>query len=246
MEVPMKVVLLALILTAAAAQEPPTDLARRVAERETASEAERAQYTYRQLVVIEEIGRGGLKAGEYRETRDVIFSPSGERSEALERAPWNSLQRLRLTEEDFRDIREIQPLLLTRDRLWQHETRYKGTEEIEGTVCWVLEVTPRQYLEGMRYFRGLLWVHPEDFSIVRSAGRAEPQLIGSKSENLFPHFTTTRRKMDSGFWFPETTYSDDTLHFRSGPLRQRMRIEYSNYKRFTADTTIVFEEGTKP
>src|SRR5512142_2079190 len=103
--------ILALILASRflLASEPPADLARRVSDRETSTERERAHYTYRQTVLVQDY------AGEYREVRDIVFSPSGERSEVVVARPRNTLVRLRMTDEDFRDLREVQPMLLTGD-----------------------------------------------------------------------------------------------------------------------------------
>ncbi len=70
-----------------------------------------------------------------------------------------------------------------------------------------------------------------------------PDIINSKTENLFPRFTTIRRRIDNEHWFPVYTYADDTLPFRSGPLRMRMKIEYSSYKRFEAKSTIEFKQA---
>jgi hypothetical protein len=47
--------------------------------------------------------------------------------------------------------------------------------------------------------------------------------------------------MNHGDWFPQATFADDTLPFRSGPLRLRMKVTFSNYQRFGADTNIRFE-----
>ena len=43
-----------------------------------------------------------------------------------------------------------------------------------------------------------------------------------REENLFPRFTTIRKPIDGKHWFPTLTYADDTLEFRSGPLRERL------------------------
>jgi hypothetical protein len=61
--------------------------------------------------------------------------------------------------------------------------------------------------------------------VVKSQRLAVSQERGGKHENLFPHFTTTRRKVD-GHWFPSLTLGDDTLLFRSGPLRERLRLRF--------------------
>lgn len=221
--------------------DPPPGLARKVAERETASETERARHLYQQNLRIEEIGARGIKSGEYRETREVIFSVGGERSEKVTGKPVSTLSRLILTEEDFRDLREIQPLLLTKERLWLYTTSFRGEETVQGTPCWVLEVKPRQILDGQRLFQGLLWAAQSDFSVVQSEGQAVPEILGTKKENLFPRFRTVRQRMPDGYWFPMLTVADDTLPFRNGPLRMRMRVEYVNYRKFGADTVIRFD-----
>ncbi len=222
--------------------DPPPGLARRAADRETASEAVRAQYLYQQKVLIEEIASKGGKAGEFRETREVMFSDKGERFEKVTGKALSTLVRLILTEEDFRDLREIQPLLLTRERLWLYSTVFRGEETAQGTLCWVLEVKPRQILDGQRLFQGLLWIAQSDYSVVQSEGQAVPEILGTKKENLFPRFRTVRRRLPDGYWFPVLTVADDTLPFRNGPLRLRMRVEYANYQKFGSGSVIRFEE----
>jgi hypothetical protein len=124
------------------AQEPPANLARLAAHRETETEAERNQYMYRQTVTIEELDEHGSMRGDYHEVRDVIFSPTRERTEETIGKPRNGLKNLILTDEDFRDIRDIQPLVLTDDRLWYYETKFKGEENVDDVDCWVLQVRP--------------------------------------------------------------------------------------------------------
>lgn len=231
----------AFILTSAplVAADPPPDLARRIAERELAAQQARAQYTYRQQVVIEE---GGPRGGQYRETRDIIFSPTGDRTEQLVRAPSNTLKRLILTPEDFADIRDIQPLLITPELLPRYIVRFKGDEDVDGRDCWVLELTPRQLFHGFRMFDGLIWAEKESLSIVRTYGRAVPELRTRTNENLFPRFTTLREPIDGGHWFPALTVADDLLDFRTGPIRMKLNIRYTQYKRFGAESTITFED----
>ena len=224
----------------AAAQEPPPDLARRVAHQESATQAARNQYTYRQSVVFAELDGHGAATGEYREVRDVIFSPEHERTEQLVGRPTVTLKRLIMTDEDFQDIRNIQPFVMTEDQLWNYENKFRGDEKTDNVDCWVLQVRPRQILQGQRLFDGMLWVDKKDYSIVRLEGQAVPQIHSMKSENLFPRFTTIRQLIDGQHRFPVFTYADDTLPFRNGLQRVRMTIRYSNYKRFAAESVIKF------
>ncbi len=217
------------------AQEMPPGLMKRVIERETENEAARNQYMYRQTVVVEDF------VGQFREVREVIFSPKGERSEEVIGKPVNTLKRLTLTEEDTRDVREIQPMLVTRENAFLYETKFRGEEELRGAPCWLIQIRPRQILSGQRLFDGMLWVAQADNSIIQTSGQAVPQIITKKSENLFPHFTTVREKFDDKYWFPVNTSGDDVLQFRTGPQRIRLTIRYANYKRFGADTRIEYK-----
>ena len=223
------------------AQEPPPGLARKVAHRESETRAERNQYAYRQTVRLQELDSGGAMSGEYREVRDVIFSPTHERTEEIVGTPLLTLKHLILTEEDFQDIREIQPFVLTDDMLFIYETTFRGDEPVDGTDCWVLQVRPRQILDKQRLFDGMLWVKKDDYSVVKSAGQAVPQIRTTKQENLFPRFTTIRHPIN-GFWFPTLTSADDTLYFRTQPQRERLTIHYSEYKKFGVDSSVTFEK----
>ena len=228
-------------LACAAAQEPPPDLARRVAHCESETRAARNDYTYRQTVAFAELDSRGAVGGEYREVRDVTFSPAHERTDQVVGKPMKTLKRLEMTEEDFQDMRNIQPFVMTEDELWNYETKFRGDEKMDGVDCWVLQVRPRQILQGQRLFDGLLWVDKKDYSIVRLEGQAVPQIHSMKSENLFPRFTTIRQVIDGQHRFPVYTYADDTLPFRNGLQRVRMTIRYSEYKRFGADSVIKYD-----
>lgn len=223
------------------AADPPPNLLKLLLERETETSAIRGNYAYQQRVRIEELDPNGRKRGEYRESREVIFTPAGERIERMTGKPLQTLDRLRLTEEDFRDIRDVQPFLFTRDQLFLYQTRFKGEESLDGIACWVMQIEPRQILEGQRLFEGYIWVAQTDYSVIQMEGRAVPQMLG-KNENLFPRFRTTRKQVDGKHWFPYRTVGDEVLHFRSGDIRQRMEIEYSAYKRFAAESTIQFQK----
>ncbi|MBZ5592253.1 MAG: outer membrane lipoprotein-sorting protein [Acidobacteriia bacterium] len=225
------------------AEEPPADLVRRVAHAETETQRTRDHYTYRQSVTLEELSDRGSRVGEYREVRDVIFSPAEERTEEIIGQPLVALKNLKMTDEDFADMRNIQPFVLVEDLLAIYETKFRGEETMDDVDCYVLQVRPRQILSGQRLFDGLLWVKKDDFAIVRSEGQAVPQVRSMKQENLFPRFTTVRRPVDGKHWFPVYTHADDTLAFRTGPQRIRLMIRYSEYKRFGSESTITFGKG---
>jgi len=220
--------------------EPPPDLVRRVAEREALAQEARGNYLYRQSVTMEEFNDRGSVSGLYRETREVIFTPAGERVEQFVGQPESRLMRLILTAEDFHDIRYIQPFLLTPDLLPRYFVRFRGDETVDGMDCWVLDIQPRQVLQGMRLFEGLAWIDKKSLSIVRTYGQAVPPIYAGGRENLFPRFTTIRDRID-GFYFPVLTYANDTLPFKTGPLKMKLTIRYSGYRKFGAESKITFD-----
>ncbi len=230
----------------ARAAEPPTGLLRKIAQRETANAQAMDNYTYRQSVTIQEFNDHGGVTGQYHEARDVTFSPNHVRYEHVVDAPRNTLTRIRLTPVDFADIRNIEPFLLTADKLSLYEGQYKGEQAMNGVPCFVEHISPKQILSGQRFFDGLLWVRESDFSVVQSEGQAVPQIETLREQNLTPHFTTIRKLVDGQWFFPEQTYADDTLYFRDWPQRIRIEIRYMNYKRFGAESTVTYGAGQAP
>jgi hypothetical protein len=226
--------------------EPPAGLLKKIAARETDNARARENYTYRQSVTIQEFDDRGTVTGEYREVRDVTFSPNRVRYEQVIERPRSTLTRIKLTPEDFADIRNIQPFFMTADQVSMYEGKYKGEEMIDGVNCFVEYVRPRQILSTQRFFEGTLWVRESDLAVIRSEGQAVPQIETLKQQNLFPHFTTIRREVDGKWLFPEESYADDTLYFRDWPQRIRIVIRYLNYKRFGAESTITFGGETQP
>src|ERR1044072_8065545 len=125
---------IALILTSvfpAFAQDAPENLAKLVGRGESETEAERNEYMYRQTIALEELGDHGAMRRRYREVRDIIFSPKKERPERLVGKPDRSLKSLILPPEDFPDIRDIQPLVLTEELLPNYETKFRGERSEE-------------------------------------------------------------------------------------------------------------------
>lgn len=225
-----------------AAETPPTDLIRKIAHREDETVQERGNYAYRQFVLLQELNDRGGEVGRYSETRDVVFSPEHERSEKLISLPLQNLKNLKLTDEDFRDLREIQPFVLREESVRNYDVKFRGEENMEGQDCWVLQIRPKQILQDQRFFEGMLWATKKDFSIVRTEGQAVPQIYSLHQENLFPRFTTIRKPVNGNFWLPWVTYGDDTLPFHSGPLRIKLRIRYTNYQKFGSSTVITFDD----
>lgn len=224
--------------------DPPPGLLKKIANRETENARARENYTYRQSVTVQEFNDHGLVTGEYHEVRDITFSPNFVRYEQVVDRARNTLTRIKLTPEDFADIRNIDPYLLTSDEVRFYEAQYKGEETVDGVRCFAEYIRPRQILSGQRFFEGMLWIRESDLTVIRSEGQAVPQIDTLREQNLFPHFTTIRELVDGQWEFPKETYADDTLFFRAWPQRIRIIIRYMDYKKFGAESTLTF--GNQP
>ncbi len=86
--------------------------------------------------------------------------------------------------------------------------------------------------KNQRYFQGRVWVDDKDFEIVKTDGKAVPDIKKKGQENVFPRFETFRENVEGNYWFPTYTRSNDVLHFSSGDIPIRMTVRYENYKRF--------------
>jgi hypothetical protein len=225
---------------------PPPQLLKKIAQREAENGNARQNYIYRQSVTIQEFNGSGIVTGQYHEVSDITFSANHVRNEQVVEQPKNTLTRIKLTPEDYSDLRNVQPFLLTPDQVYLYEGQFKGEETMDGFPCFVEYIRPRQILSGQRFFEGTLWVRQSDFSVVRSEGQAVPQIETLTEQNLFPHFTTIRREIDGKWFFPVQTYADDTLYFRQEPQRIRIEIRYENYRRFGAESTITYGSGNQP
>ncbi|HEX9595656.1 MAG TPA: hypothetical protein VF982_02160, partial [Anaerolineales bacterium] len=208
--------------------EPPSipveEIIRQFAAREAEFRKARENYTYTQTVLVQASDPGGGgRVEEYRLTSDILFTDAGKRFEKVTYAPPPTLQMISLTREDSEDLANIQPFVLTTEDLPQYNLQYVGRQQVDEISTYVFDVEPRRIEKGRRYFQGRIWVDDEDLQIVKTFGKAVPDLNhGKTGENLFPRFTTYRENIGGDYWFPTYTRADDLLNFSTGSVRIRM------------------------
>ena len=220
-------------LSTAPPKIPAEQIIQKFAEREAEFRKERDNYTYTQTFVIQTIDDySGQPDGEYRMTSDILFTPEGKRYEHVTDAPAPSLQRITMSQQDFDDLEHVQPFVLTSEELPKYDVKYVGQQQLDDLNTYVFDVGPKTIEKNQRYFQGRIWVEQKDLSIVKTDGKAVPDIKKHGQENVFPRFVTYRENIEGHFWFPTYTHSDDTLHFSNGDVRIRMTVRYENYKRF--------------
>jgi hypothetical protein len=213
---------------------PIPELIQKFATREDALREARGNYTYTQKVLVKDYGPGGEEGGQFQQTSDIVFTPEGKRYEKVTFAPQGSLEFIMMTEEDFKDIEDIQPFVLTTEELPKYNVTYIKHEPVDELNCYVFDVSPKQVEKNKSYFEGRIWVEDRGFNIVKSYGRAMHGIKAKKGGDgqLFPRFETLRENITADLWFPTYTHADDILHFKTGDIRIVETIRYSNYKYF--------------
>ena len=205
------------------------EIIRQFAQHESDFKVARANYTYSQEVLVEDVAPN---PGEYRFDSDIVFTPQGRRYEKPTYTPVPSLHDFQLSPEDMKDLENIQPFVLTVEDLPKYDIVFAGSEKLDELNTYKFCVGPKRIEKSQRYFQGTIWVDGRDLAVVKTDGKAVPDVLKGDNQNLFPRFVTYRENIEAAFWFPTYTHADDVLHFRNLDVRMRMTVRYKNYKRF--------------
>ncbi|HET9130791.1 MAG TPA: hypothetical protein VFO86_07585 [Terriglobia bacterium] len=243
-------IILVMILGSAIAQAqvpappiPVDEIIKKFSEKEKEFKLARANYTYREVVSVEELTADDRVRGKFEQTSEIGFDSKGKRTAKVIYAPQSTLKNLQMTPQDFADIESIQPFVLTSDDIAKYKLTYSGQEKVDEIGCYVFEVEPKKIEKDQRYFQGKIWVDDRDFQIVKTYGKAVPDIVGKDKDNLFPRFETYREQIDKKYWFPTYTRAVDTLNFQTGPQKIRQIIKYQNYKQFGANIQLIFGDA---
>lgn len=200
----------------------------------------RENYTYRQSVKVQSVDPDGKPTGQHELVSDIVY-PEGKRTEHVVRAPVDTLTAFTLSPEDYQDLQNVQPFVLTTSEIPKYYVRYLGKQMVDEIPAYVFAVRPRKLEKGLRYFQGQIWVDDRDLQIVKTYGRGVG--VTGKEENLFPKFETYREQIDGKYWFPTYTHADDVLAFKEGPQGIRMLVTYKNYKQFRSEVNIQYGDA---
>jgi hypothetical protein len=229
---------------------PPTtttivQIIQRIGQQESAFDAARNQYTFRQDVTFDTLADDTNQPdGEYHQITDITFDAAGRREEHVVFAPQNTIERVTMTENDFKDIEKRLPFILTAPELPDYDLTYLGKQHVDQLDTYVFDCKPKQLVKNHRYFQGKVWVDQQDNEIVLIDGIAVPQDTRPGHEDLSPPYTTYYQQIDGKYWFPVYTKAEGTLHFPaqrealSQDVHVRTIVRYTDYKRFHADITI--------
>jgi hypothetical protein len=234
-------------LDASEPSTPAEQIIKNFAAKESEFQDALNHYTYRRLARVQTIDDDNKVDGEWYEVDDVIFDPTGKRTEKAVFAPENTLQRVSMSPSDLQDIQRGYPFVLTTEDIPQYDVKYKGRQKVDEVDCYVFDVSPKQILKNKRYFLGRIWVDASDLQIVVTNGRMVPDDTRKGNEDLHPPFMTWRQQVDGHYWFPVYTKGEGVLHFSGGAgyaaqdVHMRDTIKYTDYKRFGSTVKIIYD-----
>ena len=225
---------------------PATTIIQRFAAKETEFRDALNHYTYRRIAKVDTLNDDNKVDGEWYEVDDVIFTPSGRRTEKVVYAPESTLTRVQMSPSDMQDIQHGYPFVLTTDKVPDYDIKYVGRQKVDEVDCYVFDVTPKVIEKGERYLDGRIWVDTTDLQIVVTDGRIVPDDTRKGHEDLHPPFMTWRQQIDGQYWFPVYTKAEGILHFSGGSgymgqdVHIRDIIKYTDYKRFGSTSKIIY------
>ncbi|MGD0732358.1 MAG: hypothetical protein ABR956_13940 [Terracidiphilus sp.] len=226
---------------------PPEQIIKNFAAKESEFQQALNQYTYRRVARVQTINDDNKVDGEWYEVDDVIFDPTGARTEKVVYAPENTLQRVMMSPSDLQDIQRGYPFVLTTEEIGQYNVKYVGRQQVDEVDCYVFDVGPKVIEKKHRYLLGRIWVDTTDLQIVVTNGRMVPDDTRKGNEDLHPPFMTWRQQVDGHYWFPVYTKGEGVLHFSGGSgymsqdVHIRDTVKYSDYKRFGSTTKIIYD-----
>jgi hypothetical protein len=226
---------------------PPEEIIKKFAAKESEFQEALNHYTYRRLARVQTLDDDNKVDGEWYQVDDVIFDPSGKRTEKTVFAPGSTLERVMMTPSDLQDIQRGYPFVLTSEEIGQYDVKYIGRQKIDDVDCYAFDVSPKAIVKGHRYLLGRIWVDTTDLQIVVTNGRMVPDDTRKGNEDLHPPFMTWRQQVDGHYWFPVYTKGEGILHFSGGhgyvgqDVHIRDTIKYTDYKRFGSTSKIIYE-----
>ena len=238
---------------------PPDQIIKEFSAKETEFQDALDHYTYRRTASVDEIDDDTNKvSGEWYEVDDVIFDPTGRRTERVDFAPPNTLKQIMMSPSDLQDLEHGYPFVLTTADVPEYDIKYVGRQQVDEVKCYVFDVTPKAIEKGKRYLDGRIWVDATDLQIVVTDGRMVPDDTKKNQEDLHAPFMTWRQQIDGHYWFPVYTKGEGILHFSGGygymaqDVHIREVVKYTDYKRFGSTSKVYYNgqevtnDGSQP
>jgi hypothetical protein len=217
---------------------PAEEIIRRFAQKEEEFQRARASFAYRKTIRVQEYDEDGQPAGEFQVVTEPAIASDGRRYEKIVQQPPSTLRRMTLALEDVETLARIPAFVLATEQLSKYNVTYGGKQPLDELTTYVFRVEPKQVERTRAYFQGVVWVDDRDLVIVKTYGKWVTETGDVSSPELpFTMFETYRENINGKYWFPTYVRSDGFLKLKSGEMKIRLTIRWTDYKPFTPGTS---------
>src|SRR5579884_781950 len=129
------------------------ELIQKFAAQETKVREARSHYTYTQDVLVQTLD-GTKVTGQFHEITNVSYDAKGKRIENVSFAEVSTLRDVQMSGDDYDDIREFMPWIVTTDQLPDYKITYAGQQHVDDLDTYVFHVEPTKEEKNRRYFQG--------------------------------------------------------------------------------------------
>ena len=161
-------------------------------------------YAFTRKATIQTIGMGGQISGTYRSDSFLTFDGEGKRVEKIEFAPISTLTEITISRADLDNLGGVDPFAIEPKMMDKYAFTFLGKEKIDDLNLYVFEVQPKVMppakKDTPRMFSGRVWVDDRDLMIVKSKGKAVPEM---KNER-FPEWKPGARMWTANTGFLRT------------------------------------------
>ena len=210
------------------------ELIRKFLEGENRVQTARSHYEYTQDVLVQTLD-GTKVDGQFHQVTNVSYDDKGRRVDKVTFSEQPTLRGIQMSPEDFDDIREFMPWIVTSEQARQYNFTYAGQQHVDDLDTYVFQVSPKTIEKNRRYFEGRIWVDNRDFQVAKLCGKSVPESLRSRKKKnepieVRPTFVVYRQIID-GNWFPVYARIDDTLQFGTDSVHVREIVKFTGYKR---------------
>jgi len=210
----------------------PQELIQKFTAQETKVREARSRYTFTQDVMVQTLDDQKV-GGQFHQITNVSFDEKGNRVEKVTFSEVSTLRDIRMSDEDFDDIRIFMPWILAADQVPDYKLTYAGKQHVDDIDTYVFHVEPLKLEKNKRYFQGRIWVDDRDLQVAKLCGKSVALEVRKKKKNepvdVRPTFVGFRQIID-GNWFPVYARVDETLQFGVSSVHLREIVKFKDYK----------------
>ena len=208
------------------------ELIQKFTAQETKVREARSRYTFTQDVMVQTLDDQKV-GGQFHQITNVSFDEKGKRVENVTFSEVSTLRDIRMSDEDFDDIRTFMPWILAADQLPDYKLTYAGKQHVDDLDTYVFHVEPLKLEKNQRYFQGRVWIDDRDLQVVKLCGKSVQEQVRKKKKNepvdVRPTFVGYRQIVN-GNWFPVYARVDETLQFGVNSVHLREVVKFKDYK----------------